>query len=75
MLTPRETCDAWERKRQPLTFCRKTRSFFTTGSDALADENFKRRPANGRATVDRADERVICKDFSRLGMGCTQGAE
>jgi hypothetical protein len=41
--------------------------------EALADENFNAVPANGRPTrtVDRADERVVCKDFSRLGMGCT----
>jgi hypothetical protein len=43
---------------------------------ALADDKsnagrpFGERQANAR-TVEGADERVICKDFSRLEMGCT----
>ena len=50
-LTSRELAIDREKKRQPLTFSRKTRSFF--GCNALADENFNAvpRPANGKPTL------------------------
>jgi hypothetical protein len=53
MLTPRDLANWPEKKRQPLTFSRKTRSFFSYYMQCAADENFNAvpRPANGKPTL------------------------
>jgi hypothetical protein len=66
--------DCSEKKRPTVDFLPQNAQFFwllyAMRWPMRISTPSRERQANAH-TVDRADERVICKDISRLGMGCT----